>query len=119
MNHPRVIPVAYPGFPRGVGANSTGGANIRFCQIFPKNCMKLKEFGPPGGCASLVPPFYHLQTKFAKVMFLQVSVCPKGVCMAGGMYGRGVCMVRGVCGGGHAWQGVCVRWGMHGRGCAW
>ena len=26
-----------------------GGANIRFCQKFPKNCMKLKEFGPPGG----------------------------------------------------------------------
>ena len=23
---------------------------------FPKNCMKLKEFGPPGGRASLTPP---------------------------------------------------------------
>ena len=26
-----------------------GGTNIQFCQIFPKNCIKLKEFGPPGG----------------------------------------------------------------------
>ena len=34
-----------------------GGTNIRFCQKFPKNCMKLKEFGPPpGGLASLAPP---------------------------------------------------------------
>ena len=29
-------PVADPGFPRGEGTNSLGGANIRFCQIFPK-----------------------------------------------------------------------------------
>ena len=28
--------VADPGFPRGGGANLPGGANIRFCQIFPK-----------------------------------------------------------------------------------
>ena len=42
--------VADPGFPQGGGANSPGGgANIRFCQKFPKICMKLKEFGPPGG----------------------------------------------------------------------
>ena len=33
-------------FPGGGGG---GGANIRFCQNFPKNCMKLKEFGRPGG----------------------------------------------------------------------
>ena len=25
-------------------------------QIFAKNCMKMKEFGPPGGRASLAPP---------------------------------------------------------------
>ena len=43
-------------------ANSPGrgGSNIRFCQIlpnFPKNCMKLKEFGPQGRGerASLAP----------------------------------------------------------------
>ena len=55
--------------------------------------------------------FYRPQTKFAKVMFSQVSVCPRvghvhdrmGVC------GRGACMA-----GGHAWQGVCVA-GRHGR----
>ena len=57
------------------------------------------------------PCFYRPQTKFAKVMFSQVSVCPQG-----GMHGRGggACMA-----GGHAWQGVCMAGGMHGRGCAW
>ena len=28
------------------GRQPSGGANVRFCQIFLKNCMKLKEFGP-------------------------------------------------------------------------
>ena len=42
--------VSDPGFPRGGGANPPGaGANIEFCQIFPKNCMKLEEFGPGRG----------------------------------------------------------------------
>ena len=31
-----------------------GGANIRFCQNFPKNCMILKEFGPRGEHASKI-----------------------------------------------------------------
>ena len=54
--------------------------------------------------------FYRAQTKFAKVMFLQVSVCPwGGACVAGGMHGGGAH------GGGHAWQGAC----MAGEGCAW
>ena len=54
--------------------------------------------------------YYCSQTKFAKVMFLQVSVCPQGACMVGGgVHGRGACMA-----GGHAWQG-----GMHGRGHPW
>ena len=82
--------------------------------------------------------YYRLQTKFAKVMFLQVSVCPqggrvwhvvggdvrgRGACMVGGvcgggMHGRGVCMAEGcawqggMCGEGHAWQGVCVAGGV-------
>ena len=73
---------------------------------------------------------YCLQTKFAKVMFLRVSVCPRGhmhgregmhggggACVAGDVWGT--CMVGAMCGrgegvcmaGGHAWQG-----GMCGRG---
>ena len=39
--------VADPGFPRG------GGANLLFDQKFPKNCMKMKEFGPGGGAPPL------------------------------------------------------------------
>ena len=45
---------------------------------------------------------YCPQTKFAKVMFLQVSVCPQG----------------GVRDGGRAWLGACVTGGVHGRGHA-
>ena len=36
INNPHK-PVADPGFPRGGGTNPLGGANIRFCQIFPKS----------------------------------------------------------------------------------
>ena len=53
-------PVADPGFPRRGGgwggANfQGGGVNLLFNQTFPKNCMKIKEFGPrgEGGHASL------------------------------------------------------------------
>ena len=29
--------------------NSQGGcANLLFCKVFAENCMKMKEFGPPG-----------------------------------------------------------------------
>ena len=38
-----------PGFPPG-----GGGANIQFCQILRKNCMKLKEFGPRGASKMLL-----------------------------------------------------------------
>ena len=50
--------VADPGFPRGGGANSPGGgANIRFCHIFPKTAWNWKNLGPRGrGRASLAPP---------------------------------------------------------------
>ena len=48
-------PVADPGFPRGGGANSPEGRQHTILPKFPKNCMKLKEFGPPGG-TSLAPP---------------------------------------------------------------
>ena len=45
--------------------------------------------------------FYRPQTKFAKVMFSQVSVYPRGV-----MHGRGACMA-----------GACMAGGMHGGAC--
>ena len=42
------VSVADPGFLRGRGANSNGGCEkLLFGQLFPENCMKLKEFGPP------------------------------------------------------------------------
>ena len=41
---------ADPGFLIGWGANPPGGgANIQICQIFPKNCMKLRKFWSMGG----------------------------------------------------------------------
>ena len=45
----------------------------------------------PTGSIHFSHSYYRPQTKFAKVMFLQVSVCPHG----GGM--------RGCSQGGHAW----------------
>ena len=69
---------------------------------------------------------YRPQTKFAKVMFLQVSVCPQGghawlwgACMVAG---EGACVVlggmHGCGGGGHVWLwGACMVVGegdMHG-----
>ena len=50
--------------------------------------------------------FLPSATKFAKVMVLQVSVCPQG-----GVHGcQGACVVAG----GHAWLwgGVCMVWGV-------
>ena len=78
---------------------------------------------------------YRPQTKFAKVMFLQVSVCPQGgrvwLLWGWGMCGYspgGVWLLPG--GGGHAWllwgayvakRGACMargvaKGGMHGKG---
>ena len=66
--------------------------------------------------------FYRPQTKFAKVMFSQVSVCPP---WGGGGCGRGACMAVV---GGHAWHRGVWQWGMacvtrgacmDGRGCVW
>ena len=54
--------------------------------------------------------YYRPQTKFAKVMFLQVSVCPHGgACVVAP--GGEVCVVAA--GGGHAW----LLRGVH--GCSW
>ena len=47
--------MADPGFPRGGGANSRGGATTLLSN-FPQNCMKLKDFGPGGAC----PKFYYV-----------------------------------------------------------
>ena len=43
-------------FPRR-GRQLPGGHQHTILPKFPKNCMKLKEFGPPGGGASPAPPF--------------------------------------------------------------
>ena len=60
-------PVADPGFPRGGGANFLGGRQHMILPNFPKNCMKLKEFGPPGGtsvpCDPLDPPLLAISAK--------------------------------------------------------
>ena len=50
-------PVADLGFPRGGGANSPGGRQHTILPKFPKNCMKSKEFGPPGGGGARVQNF--------------------------------------------------------------
>ena len=67
--------------------------------------------------------YYRPQTKFAKVMFLQASVCPWGggwhVWLLGGMCGRGLCMVGGACmvrGGACVAGGACMAGGMCGQG---
>ena len=60
---------------------------------------------------------YHPQTKFVKVMFSQLSVCPQGdlyLC-PGGSLSRGVC--RGVCPGGVSIRGVSVQGGLSGGVC--
>ena len=57
--------------------------------------------------------FLPPQTKFVKVMFLQVCVCPHGgvvVVVGGGCAWRG----GGTCvAGGHVWIGVHGSWGVH------
>ena len=75
---------------------------------------------------------YRPQTKFAKVMFSQVSVCPRGMRGRGHMHGwRSMCGQGGLHGGGNTWQGTCMAGGacvaretcmvggIHGRGHAW
>ena len=59
--------MADPGFPRGGGANSPGGGRQHtILSNFPKNCMKLKEFGPPGGGGAR-PKFYYVDPPLALV----------------------------------------------------
>ena len=56
--------VADPGFPRGGGANSPGGRQHTILPYFPKNCMKLKEFGSGGGAR---PKFYYVDPPLISV----------------------------------------------------
>ena len=49
--------VADPGFPRGGGANSPGGTNIRFWQNFPKTAWNWKNLDPRGDAR---PKFYYV-----------------------------------------------------------
>ena len=90
----------------------------------------------PHCCDDSSNTYYRPQTKFAKVMFLQVCVYPqRGACIAGGVCGGGGGMhggeggawqgavrgVGGMHGGGHVWWGACmvggcVAGGVHGRG---
>ena len=43
-------------FPEEGASTPQGGGHQRtILPNFPKNCVKLKEFGPPGGCMSLAP----------------------------------------------------------------
>ena len=54
---PSEYPGADPGFPVGGGANLLGGgANLQFCQKFPKYHMKLRKFWAVGGRMPGVPP---------------------------------------------------------------
>ena len=63
----KYLAVADPGFSPG-GAPTSKIAII--FQIFAKNCMKMKEFGPPGGGAcpwrpTLDPPMPRAQGRFS------------------------------------------------------
>ena len=51
--------MADPGLPRGGGANSPGGRQHTILPNFPKNCMKLTEFRPPGRGGAR-PKFYYV-----------------------------------------------------------
>ena len=50
--------MADPGFPPGGAPTPQGGRQHTILPKFPKNCMKLKEFGPGGGGAH--PKFYYV-----------------------------------------------------------
>ena len=64
------LSVAEPGFPRGGSAYPPGGANIRFCQIFPKTAWNWKNLDR--GASPLDPPLLiGLQRKFIVVKVCQ------------------------------------------------
>ena len=62
-----MVTVADPGFPwRHEPSGGGGGMNTRICQILPKNCMKLKEFGRPGGGGNILGEFTLLDKNYEK-----------------------------------------------------
>ena len=90
---------------------------IHFSSVFTYNLLKTIccHGGSTENYAKYLDIYhYRPQTKFAKVLFLQVSVCPWGACVVagGGVHGKeGYAWWRG-----HAWQrGVCGKGGMHGK----
>ena len=58
VGNPNEQPIAVvdPGFPRSRGVNPRREAPAYDFATFPKNCMKLKEFGPRGEGPSLETP---------------------------------------------------------------
>ena len=54
---------ADPGLPIGRGANLQGVVSIWICQIFPKNCLKLRKFSSRGEKTCMgAPPWIHHHT---------------------------------------------------------
>ena len=70
-------------------------------------CISYYTVADPGFPRGSLSYYYLPQTKFAKVMFSQVSVCPQGAMHRGGVRGRGDM---------HGGEGgmVCMEGGMHG-----
>ena len=62
--------MADPRFPPGGGANSPGGGGRQHTILskFPKNCMKLKEFGPQAG-GDARPKFYYVDPPLIILIF--------------------------------------------------
>ena len=72
------ISVADPGFSPGGGAPTPKSAII--FQFFAENCMKMKEFGPPGGARvpgapPLDPPMHLYTCVFHKLSAIQEIKC--------------------------------------------
>ena len=61
--------VADPGFPRGGGRQLPRGGQHTILPYFPKNCMKLKEFGR-GGARVLRAPLDPPLQSFCPVLLI-------------------------------------------------
>ena len=81
-------PPADPRFPEVGAPTPRGGRQHKILAKFPKNCMKLKEFGPPGGgafkillCRSATAPPPQAQNSslaFKLYFFLSMKTCLSG-----------------------------------------